>query len=112
MDGLRIYANTKLGWDATRLENELKPVLKAMGGARQSTLVDWIQGAAGSYTSERLKHAADLIKQNNEKQKQKNVPRDKVSHVDLLKTKEADDDIITSTEAEGGHMSILFDDEI
>ena len=112
MDGLRIYANTKLGWAATRLENELKPVLKAMGGARQSTLVDWIQGAAGSYASERLKHAADLIKQNNEKQKRKNLPRDKVSNVELLKAKNADDHTGTSTEAEGGRMSILFDDEI
>ena len=62
MDGLRIYANEKLGWEASRLDNELKPVLQAMRGARQGTLVDWIQGKAGAFTSERLKRAANLIK--------------------------------------------------
>ena len=112
MDGLRIYANNKLGWDATRLENELKPVLKAMGGARQSTLVDWIQGAAGSYSSERLKHAADLIKQNNEKRKRQNPSRDEVSNVALPRAKDHSSNIVTGAEAGGGRMSILFDDEI
>ena len=128
MDGLRIYANEKLGWEATRLDNELKPVLQAMRGARQGTLVDWIQGKAGAFTSERLKRAANLIKMS---KKQKEEDEAVVAAVAAIEKERGgkdggDSNMLNNDEdggngigdgsgvangGGGGHMSIIFEED-
>lgn len=94
----------------------------------QGTLVDWIQGKAGAFTSERLKRAANLIKMS---KKQKEEDEAVVAAVAAIEKerggKDGGDSNMMNNDEDGGngigdgsgvangggggHMSIMFEED-